>query len=175
MTEFYFIRHGEADYSEAGSKFYINQGYFMCTLSEKGIEQAKTAAKDERLFGADLIITSPYGRALHTAAILSKELNTDIRVESDLHEWFADACGYSYLDDETACSYYHEFTACGGKYPEGEKRPWESAEMIKERVGKVLCKYEDHKKVIVVSHGILMQYFLGIHHPSNCEIAPFVR
>jgi len=41
MTEFYFIRHGDADYSEKGTKIYKNQGAFMCTLSQKGIEQAK--------------------------------------------------------------------------------------------------------------------------------------
>ncbi len=175
MAIFYFIRHGSADFSEAGRKFYKNEGSFMFTLSEKGIEQAKTAAKDERLAGADLIITSPFGRALHTAAILSKELNVDIRVESDLHEWFADVYGYSYLDDETANNNYREFNDCGGKYPEGEKRQWESAEMIKERVSKVLDKYEGYKKVIVVSHGVLMQYFLGIEHPTNCEIVGFER
>ena len=38
MAEFYFIRHGEADYSEKNTKFYRNQGTFMCTLTEKGVE-----------------------------------------------------------------------------------------------------------------------------------------
>ena len=48
MAEFYFIRHGEADYSEKNTKFYRNQGTFMCTLTEKGVEQAKQAAKDAK-------------------------------------------------------------------------------------------------------------------------------
>lgn len=175
MTEFYFIRHGAADFSEMGRKFYKNEGSFMCTLSEKGIEQAKTAAKDERLKGADLILTSPFGRALHTAAILSKELGADIKVETDLHEWFADVWEYSYLDDETACRNYGEFKDNKGKYPEGGDKQWESADMIRERVIKVLDKYREYKKIIVVCHGILMEYFLNIPHPSNCEIVQYIR
>ncbi len=173
MTEFYFIRHGKADFSEMGRKFYKNEGAFMCTLSEEGIEQAKAAAKDDRLKGADIILTSPFGRALHTAAILSKELGVDIKVETDLHEWFADVWEYSYLDDETACRNYDEFKACRGKFPEGENKQWESADMIRERVLKTLDKYKGYKKVIVVCHGILMEYFLNIEHPSNCDIVKY--
>lgn len=175
MAEFYFIRHGEADYSERETKFYRNQGTFMCTLTEKGIEQAKQAAKDERLEGADLILTSPYGRAFHTAAVLSKELQVDIKVESDLHEWMADVRKYDYVDDETACKYFDEFEACKGNYPEGESRPWESADMIRERVFKVLDKYDNYKKVIVVSHGTLMKYCLNMERPKNCGIAKLER
>lgn len=175
MADFYFIRHGEADYSEVGTKFYKKQGTFMCTLTEKGIEQTKNITKDKRLERTDLILTSPYGRAFHTAAILSKYLKADIKVESDLHEWLADAWEYSYLDDETACKYYEEFEACNGKYPDGKNRQWESADMIRERVFYVLDKYEKYKKVIVVSHGILMKYCLNIDHPSNCEIVRLER
>lgn len=175
MTEFCFIRHGSADFSEMGRKFYKNEGSFMCTLSEKGIEQAKNAAKDERLKGADLIITSPFGRALHTAAILSKELTVDIKVETDLHEWFADVWEYSYLDDETACRNYDEFRDNKGKYPDGENKQWESADMLRERVSGVLDKYKYYKKVIVVCHGVLMEYFLNIEHPSNCDIFLYRR
>ena len=77
---FYLIRHGEPDYSEIYSKVYRDFGSNMCTLTEKGCTQIKDTAKDMRLQNADIIITSPYGRALHTAAILSKELDVDIVV-----------------------------------------------------------------------------------------------
>ena len=80
MAKFYFVRHGEADVSDANKKIYQDWGFNMLTLSEKGIAQIKNSAKDERLKGADIIITSPCGRALHTAAILSKELGVDIKV-----------------------------------------------------------------------------------------------
>ena len=173
MAEFYFIRHGEADYSERDTKFYRNQGSFMCTLTEKGIEQAKQAAKDERFKDAELILTSPYGRAFHTAAILSKELQIDIKVESDVHEWLSDVVNFEYLDNETATKYWHEFDENNGNYPEGETRPYETAEMIRKRVFAVLKKYENYKKVIVVSHGTLMRYCLDVPYVSNCQICKF--
>ncbi len=175
MADFYFIRHGEADYSEINTKIYKNQGCFMCTLTDKGAEQARLAAKDERLSGTELILTSPFGRALHTAAILSKELGAEIKVETDLHEWLADAESYDYLDDKTACSRYRELTELGGRHPEGVKKQWESTEMMKKRVFAVLDKYGHFGKVAVVSHGTLMQYCLSVKHPENCEIIKFER
>lgn len=37
-----------------------------------------------------MILSSPYTRALQTAAILSRELNIDLQVEFDLREWQPD-------------------------------------------------------------------------------------
>ena len=96
MAKFYFIRHGEMDFSMEGEKFYKGFAYNMITLSEVGVEQINETAKDERLLDADLIITSPFGRTMHSAAILSKQLNVDMRVETDLHEWMADAVNYEF-------------------------------------------------------------------------------
>lgn len=87
MTTFYFIRHGQMDTSMDGVKFYKGFSYNMMTLSEKGMDQIKKTSKDERLAKAELIIASPFGRTMHSAAILSKELNIDMKVETDLHEW----------------------------------------------------------------------------------------
>ena len=58
-------------------------GFNMITLSEEGKKQIEAASKDVRLQKADLIITSPYGRTLHTAAILSRNLGLEIVVETD--------------------------------------------------------------------------------------------
>lgn len=175
MTTFYFIRHGEMDRSMAGKKFYKDFAYNMVTLSEKGIRQIHEAAKDSRLQNADLIITSPYGRALHSAAILSKDLNVEMRVETDLHEWLADGTAYEFLPNDTAEKSYKSLTENGGCHPEGELCLWESSEQMKERVMNVLDRYKDYHIVVVVCHGTLMQYVLGIEHPENGQIAEFVR
>ena len=102
MTTFYFVRHGEMDTSMAGEKFYKGFSYNMMTLSEKGISQIHNTAKDERLLGAQLIITSPFGRTMHSAAILSKDLNVEMCVETDLHEWLADGVTYDFLPKKVA-------------------------------------------------------------------------
>lgn len=105
---FYLVRHGEPDYSERNEKIYRGFGANMCPLSSKGREQIIKTAKDKRLQGADIILSSPYTRTLQTAAILSKELQIDIIVETDLHEWVANK-NYIYEEDEIAVKNYNEY------------------------------------------------------------------
>ena len=167
---FYLVRHGEPDYSERNEKIYRGFGANMCPLSSKGREQIIKTAKDKRLQGADIILSSPYTRTLQTAAILSKELQIDIIVETDLHEWLADAVTYEFLPDDIAQKSYKALSENEGRHPIGETCLWESAEQMKKRVMKVLDKYKDFDSVIVVCHGTLMQYVLGIPHPENGQI-----
>ena len=167
MTAFYFIRHGQMDFSMANKKIYQDRGLDLLTLSELGRQQIKAAARDDRLKGAELILSSPFGRTLHSAAILSKELGLEIRVETDLHEWRADAAGSAWLPDEEARRRYQELTDNHGHHPDGRTPGWESAEQMKARVFAVLDQYKDRRCVIVVCHGTLMQYVLDIPHPEN--------
>ncbi len=39
MATFYFVRHGQADFSEAGIKIYQGRGFNLLTLSEQGKDQ----------------------------------------------------------------------------------------------------------------------------------------
>lgn len=174
MAVFYFVRHGQMDTSMAGEKFYKGFAYNMMTLSEKGIRQIHETAKDSRLQNAELIITSPFGRALHSAAILSKDLNIEMRVETDLHEWLADGISYEFLPDEMAKEAYKSLIENHGCHPEGAQCAWESADRMKERVMGVLDRYRNYNTVIVVCHGTLMQYILGVDHPHNGQIEEFV-
>ena len=173
MTTFYFVRHGQADLALAGSTIYNGQGYNMVTLSEVGIRQIEETAKRPELKEAQLIVSSPFGRALHTAAILSKALQLDIRVETKLHEWQPDVKGYTFLSDEEAKRRYDELTRCHGEPPEGTDCDWETATQMKRRTAEALEKYKQYDCVIVVCHGTLMQYVLGVPHPKNGEIAIF--
>lgn len=174
MTTFYFIRHGQMDTSMAGEKFYKGFSYNMMTLSEKGIHQIHETAKDKRLSDAELIITSPFGRTIHSAAILSKDLNIEIRVETDLHEWLADGVSYEFLPDNVAENAYKCLTENKGQHPIGEECLWESADQMKKRVMMVLDRYRNYNSVIVVCHGTLMQYVLEIEHPENGQIEEFL-
>lgn len=174
---FYFVRHGQTDYSQKGETVYQGWGVQMSPLSQKGVEQIERAAKDERLRGAELILTSPYTRAVQTAAILSRETGARIVVETDLHEWLANKA-YAYDDDETAAQSYREYVEYGGAYPEGGERCWEDATSIRTRVLAVLEKYRQCDKVIIASHGMLMRAMTGKPDdgrlwPENGEIVAF--
>ena len=167
---FCFVRHGKADYSERDRKIYQGFGVNLAPLSEMGIRQIQNISKDDRLQGADLILSSPYTRALQTAAILSKELNAPIAVETDLHEWLANKA-YIYEDNETAEKAYLEYESFHGRYPDDEEKGW--AETIKQRVLNVLKKYSKYKKVIVACHGMMIQATTGSDHPQNGQIIEF--
>ena len=127
---FYLVRHGQTDYSMKNSRIYQGFGVNLAPLSQTGVRQIEETAKDVRLKGTQIILSSPYTRALQTAAILSKELGAPIVVETDLHEWLADK-KYTYLDDKTAEKNYQEYTEMNGCYPEAMERSWESAEMMR--------------------------------------------
>ena len=174
MATFCFMRHGQMDVSMAGKQFYKGFAYNMMTLSEKGIEQIHETAKDSRLQKAELIITSPFGRALHSAAILSKCLNLEMQVETDLHEWLADGVSYEFLPDEMAEESYRSLAENQGRHLKGVQCLWESAEQMKKRVMDVLDRYKDYNTVIVMCHGTLMQYVLGIEHPEHGQVEELV-
>ena len=169
MAKYYFVRHGEANIEEQNKKIYKDRGQDMITLSKKGIEQIKESSKDKRLENAQIIITSPFGRALHTASILSKELGIDIVVETDLHEWQPDN-NYEFLSNEDAMNSFMEFVENHGVIKNKRKYNWESVDEITERIKSVLNKYKNYDSVIVVCHGVVMQCFLGIDNPKNGQI-----
>ena len=169
---FYFVRHGQTDYSERNRKIYQGFGVHLSPLTAEGVRQIQAAAKDERLQGAALILSSPYTRALQTAAILSQALNAPIAVETDLHEWLANKA-YAYEDDETAERAWQEYKALHGRYPDGQERPWEEAEAVRQRVLGVLKRYSACGKVIVAGHGMMIQAAAGCAHPENGQIVPF--
>ena len=169
---FYFVRHGKTDYSERNTKIYQGFGVQLAPLSELGIQQIKETAKDERLKGADLILSSPYTRAVQTAAILSKELGADIAIETDLHEWLANK-NYIYDEDEIAENSFREYEENHGMYPSGEEKIWEDAPAVKARILRVLEKYKHYNKVIIACHGLMIQATTGSHLPRNGEIVEF--
>lgn len=173
MITFYFIRHGQADFSEANTKIYQGHGLNLSPLSEIGREQIEAASGDPRLGDAQLILSSPFGRTLHTAAILSGRLGLDVRVETDLHKWMADNVRFAWLPQEEADRRWRELESCHGVPPEGVTPPWETASQMRRRVFAVLDRYREYRCVIACCHGILMQYVLSIPHPSNGQVERF--
>ena len=107
--------------AEKDTKIYQGFGNHLAPLSAKGIQEIETTAADPQLAQARLILSSPYTRALQSAAILSRRLQIPIQIETDLHEWLVDQT-YTYLPDEQAIRHYSEFQACNGLYPPGEEK-----------------------------------------------------
>lgn len=70
MKRLYFCRHGQ---SQANlDETYAGQ--LDTPLTDYGREQAKVAGMEAKLFGIDLIVSSPLNRALETAHIIAREI-----------------------------------------------------------------------------------------------------
>lgn len=166
---FYLVRHGEADYSEMLEKGFYGFGRSFAPLSEKGIRQAEATAVDERLKTAELIVSSPYTRALQTAAIISRETGLKICVEVDLHEWEPDKTN-QFTTSEEAYMLAREFNLYKGVYPEGQQMRWETLEEVRKRMRRVADKYADYNKVIFVGHGMAFRTLTYIEEMKSTEI-----
>jgi broad specificity phosphatase PhoE len=144
-------------------------GRDLAQLTNRGVEQAKAVAKDNRLEGASLIVSSPYTRALQTAAIISKERSLDIEIEVDLHEWLPDMT-FNYASDEESIAAIHDCTACKGDYTDDDPKKWEKLSTVAGRAFKGLEKYLDYDKIIVVTHGIVMMQFQFYREIPYCGV-----
>lgn len=146
------VRHAEPRYDEVDTRGYFGMGHEFGRLTEQGIKQAELRAYDERFVGADLIVSSPYTRALQTAAVISRMTQIPLVVENDIHEWMPDVTQKFEVDDYSAL--YHEYINQKGIRTDETKYPWESYMHLKKRVDQVLNKYKTYRKIIIVSHGI---------------------
>lgn len=160
MTQFYLIRHGEADYTLADIYHLIGGAREWVPLTVHGERQVLQLAQQLRQEAPQLIITSPITRALQTAAILSRSLNVLLRVEFDLHEWIPDL-SFRYSSAEEVLHTFLEMMAEGGEWPEGETRKWEELTAVHDRAQAVLRRYTQYQKVFVVCHGAVIRSLTG--------------
>lgn len=81
MTTLYFVRHGQPDYNGLSARNFFGYGRDFAPLGPAGVEQAERAAADPRLQTAELIVASPYTRALQTAQIISRHTGLPVQEE----------------------------------------------------------------------------------------------
>lgn len=162
----YMIRHGVPDYSYVDEHNFIGHGNDLAPLDEIFINDVIFTSKDDRLKEAEIIVSSPYTRALQTAAIISKENNLNIIVDPDLREWEPDLT-YQYKGADIR-EIFKDYYSCDGIKPIDRKVNWESKEELKNRIEKVINKYKDTNQCIIfVFHQTAMQSVLG-----NIKIEP---
>lgn len=172
MAIFYLVRHGKTDYSERNKKIYQGFGVNLSPLSIEGVKEVQNTSKDRRLCEASIILSSPYTRAVQTAAILSKELQKDIIIETNLHEWMANK-GYIYETDEKAEKNHREFIEFNGIYPINSDMDWEDINAMRSRILPVLEKYKHYEKIIIACHGMFIQSLTDGYHAKTGEIVEF--
>lgn len=174
MTQFYFIRHGEQDWESINKYKLKGQAIDLIPLTENGVRQAKQVANDPRIRKSDIIICSPYTRALQTASIISKETGIDLHVEFDLREWQSDLT-FDYNSKEKLVELWHDYLMHNGVYPQGKEKPWETKESLKKRFDSVLVKYLNYSNVIVVAHAEIFASLIPSNEISHCSILEYSK
>ena len=162
--EIILVRHGEADYSEVDAKGYLGFGRDLAPLTTKGMEQAHAVFQNYLLKNAEIIISSPYTRALHTAAIISKNLSLDLTVDIGFHERLPDIKNEFRTKEDFQHS-FKEYDFCKGIYTDSKLHHWESIEQQINRIKHSLNKYITYKKIIIVTHGELIRRFAAVRLP----------
>jgi broad specificity phosphatase PhoE len=157
-----FVRHGQPDWPFADERGLHGAARDLVGLTPRGVSQAEDIATNALLEGAELILTSPYTRALHTAAIISRCRGLRIQVEYDLREWVPDMTG---ICDSFAVirALAEDFRLHAGEYPDGESRVWETLSSLRTRVHGVLERFEAWNKIIVVSHEMAIGSVTGVN------------
>jgi broad specificity phosphatase PhoE len=163
------IRHGEPDYTEVGIRKYMGHGLDLAHLNANGKEQAQKAAEDPRLDGIEIIVSSPYTRALHTAAIISRYRNVEIEIELGLHEWLPDLT-YTYTSDDFVIQAGKMISRNKGICPSDSPIKYEELTSVFERANSSLKKYLIYKKIAVVAHGVLIRQFSYAEKIPYCSI-----
>lgn len=172
----YLIRHGEPTYTDTEALGLPGMGAELGQLTANGIAQAEAAAQDPRLQGADLIVSSPYPRALHTAAIISRRIDCPIEVAVGIFEWLPRTDHVAVSQKEIRAR-WEEYKANGGVPKPGDTYAgWETHAQLRARAMQALQPYlsrTDIGKLLIVCHGGVMRALLNqpslkkIHY---CEI-----
>lgn len=167
MTEFILIRHGKTDYNLVTEKGFKGHGLDLSFLSDEGIKQANNVAINPIINNSNVLISSPYTRCMQTASIISNKLNLPIIGEIDLHEWLPDL-SFNYQSGKTAVLNYNKAIQ---DYLNSEitSKEYESIYSVQIRALKVLKKYLQYEKVLVVTHGGVMYSLTGKQY-KHCEI-----
>ncbi|MBJ2149194.1 histidine phosphatase family protein [Vibrio sp. IB15] len=158
--EVVFVRHGVPDYSLSDARKMSQLEKDYAPLHRDQIHELHAVAEEIQLEKAEVIISSPYTRALQTAEIINRQLGLELFVEHDLREWRADLEG-GYLDLQERDRRWHEYRASLKINAEPNNVPYESWIALRNRAKTVLSRYKHYSKIVVVSHFNVFESLVG--------------
>ena len=172
----YLLRHGEPSYREPAELKLPGMGAEFGKLTPAGIEQAEEAAKDSRIQDVDLIVSSPYPRALQTAAIVSRRIDRPIDIAVGLFEWLP-RIDYSAPSHAEIVAAWNEYKRNAGVHQPDDQYPlWEDHVQMRARAKKALAPFlerSDISKLLVVCHGGIMRALMdtpSLRKIEYCQI-----
>ncbi|CAE6926711.1 Histidine phosphatase superfamily (branch 1) [Vibrio sp. B1REV9] len=163
--EIVFVRHGVPDFSLADAREMTQLEKDYAPLSREHASTLKEQLMHPIFDDADIIVSSPYTRALQTAELINRHRGLELFVEHDLREWRADRHG-GYIPLKERDQRWHEYRALlKAELPMTDER-YEHVDELKARVEAVLTQFKQYKKVIVVSHFNVFEALQGFQHEA---------
>ena len=163
------VRHGEQDYTVTEGRGFPGPARELAPLTERGVTQVEAVAKDPRLQGCQLIVSSPYTRALQTPATSARGLDLPIEVAFDIHEWLI-ATPYKHRDFTDTLAPIEEASRFKGVRTPEAKLNWDGYNQVARRAASALLPYLAYEKIIVVTHGYVMKQFYNPGRIPYCGI-----
>lgn len=149
MTEVFFIRHAEPDYD--------NHDDMSRELSSKGLQDRKLVTKFLLNQHIDVILSSPYRRAIDTVADFAETVNLEIKIIDDFRERKVDSKWIS--DFNTFCR--KQWENFNYKLSDGETLK-ETQDRNIRALKNVLKKYNG-KNIVIGSHGTALSTIISYY------------
>ncbi|MDG3085340.1 histidine phosphatase family protein [Vibrio hannami] len=158
--EIVFVRHGVPDYRLSDERKMTQLEKDYAPITRECIPFIKSQSELPAFSGADIIISSPYTRALQTAEIINRRHRLELFVEHDLREWIADLSG-GYIELKERDRRWKEYRSFlkGGENP--TTVTYETTNNLRSRVINVLKKYRNCNKIVVVAHFNVLESLIG--------------
>jgi len=167
MTTIYFIRHAESDYSVRESR--------IRPLTEKGLADCSLVTKFLSNKNIDIVLSSPYKRAVDTLRDFVEKHNFDISEIEDFHE-IKSKRSEKIEDEDFATVMNRLWSDFSYRIHDGESL----AECQKRNIAaleKVLTQHKD-KNIVIGTHGIalsaIVNYYDSTFHFDDFMYMSFI-
>jgi broad specificity phosphatase PhoE len=155
----YFVRHGESEGNKENTHQHTNT-----SLSDKGINQAKSLAKRLKDIHFDIIYSSDSLRAKQTAEIINKETKTNIEYWTDLVEMRmpSEIRGKKVDDPEIVKikKLIHE-NYYKGNFKYSDEETFDELNARAKRVLKHLEDKHENQTILIISHSTAIKAMVG--------------
>lgn len=154
MTTVYFVRHAEPDYN--------NHDDASRELTSKGLKDRKLVTDFLLDKNIDIILSSPYKRAIDTVSHFAKTVNLDIGIIEDFKERRVDS------------EWIADFAAFSKKQWENFNYKLSDGETLKEvqsrNIRALNCVLESYngKNIVIGSHGTALSTIINYYDKSFC-------
>ncbi len=157
------VRHAEPDYAALPGHGPVYDGARrdLAPLSDRGVDQAEYLAATLADWRPALVLSSPYTRTLHTAALLAARLRLPLCVDLGLHDWLPIRDGTSVITPEVIRQKVVEYDDWKRADRLPAERTWETDDDMRDRLVAAVGRHSAKPALVVVTHEAVIRAATG--------------